>query len=94
MPKSGTFKFHPGAAVALMNSAAVQAEISVLVQAAKRRADSMLPDDAAPFEADVRAGKTRAHGMVKTSSDRGRAGFRNRQAQARSNILLKAGGVG
>lgn len=93
MAKSGTFSIYPAAAVALLNSAAVQAEIGGLVQAAKMRADSMLPPDAAPFEADVQAGKSRAHGMVKTSSDRGRAGFLNRQAQAKSNILLKAVGL-
>ena len=93
MAKSGTFKINPGAAVALLNSAAVQAEIGVLVQAAKMRADSMLPQDAAPFEADTREGETRAHGMVKTSSDGKSPGFRNRQVQARDNILLKAVGL-
>ena len=92
MTKSGTFKIYPAAAVALLNSAAVQAEIGVLVQAANMRADSMLPPDAASFEAYVQAGKSRAHGMVKTSSDHGRSGFRNRQAQAGGNILLKAVG--
>jgi hypothetical protein len=93
MPK-GTFKFAPGAAVRLMNSAATRAELDALAQAVKARADAMLPADAAPFEADVQEGTTRAHAMVKTSSDDGTPGFRNRQAQARGNILLKAGGVG
>lgn len=93
MAQSGKFRFHHGAAAMVMNSPAVQGELDKLAQAAKARADSMLPADAAPFEADTRPGRTRARGMVKTSSDSGRAGFRNRQAQARNNILLKASGA-
>lgn len=93
MAKSGVFRFAPGAAQKLMNSPEIIAEIDQLAQAAKMRADSMLPADAAPFEADVQSGKSRAHGMVKTSSDRGRSGFRNRQAQASGNLLLKAVGL-
>ena len=90
--KPGKFVFAPGAAQKLMNSPEIIAEIDKRAQAAKMRADSMLPADAAPFEADTREGETRAHGMVKTSSDGKSPGFRNRQAQARDNILLKAVG--
>lgn len=92
MAKPGKFVFAPGAAARLMNAPEVVSELDALVQAAKMRADSMLPADAAPFEADTRKGETRAHGMVKTSSAGKSPGFRNRQVQARYNILLKAVG--
>lgn len=92
MTKSGVFHFASGAAQRLMNSPEIVEEIDKRAQAAKMRADSMLPADAAPFEADTREGETRAHGMVKTSSAGKSPGFRNRQAQARDNILLKAVG--
>lgn len=70
----------------------MKAEVDRVVQGIKARADSMLPDGAAPFEADTQEGKRLAHGLVKTSVEDGPAGFLNRQAQAKSNILLKAVG--
>lgn len=88
----GRFKWNPAGYRKANNSPEIRAELDRIVQSAKRRADAMLPADAAPFEADVQEGKRLAHGMVKTSSADGREGFHNRQAQARNNILLKAMG--
>lgn len=76
----------------MLNSPEIQAELQAIVDGIKRRADGMLPDDAAPFDADVEAGQVRAHGMVKTSSADGVPGFRNRAAQSRHNILLRSVG--
>lgn len=90
--KSGKFVWNPAGYRDANNSAEVMAEVDRVTQAIKTRANAMLPPDAAPFEADTQEGKTLAHGLVKTSSDKGREGFRNRQAQARHNILLKAAG--
>lgn len=93
MATTGHFKWNPAGYRAVNNSPEVVAEVDRVVQGIRVRANAMLPDDAAPFEADTQEGKRLAHGMVKTSSNRGRAGFRNRQVQARDNVVLKAVGA-
>lgn len=66
---------------ALLNSEEVQALLLEKAEAIRVEAESQ---SGAVFDADVQAGRNRAHAMVKTTD------FESRLAQARSNVLLKS----
>lgn len=66
---------------AIMNSPDVQSELMSRASAIKGRADSI---GSGTYEADVRAGKNRAHAMVKTTDAMSRA------SNAKHNTLLKS----
>lgn len=86
---AGKFKMNRAGFIAALKSDDVGGVIEAHTQRIKAGAGMVLPADAAPFEADVRVGKNRVRGMVKTSTDRGTPGFRNRQATVTRNALLK-----
>lgn len=71
-------------AKAVMNSAEVQSKLLSMAESIKEQADGM----GGEYAADVRAGRTRAHAMVKTTDARSMA------ANAKHNALLKALGSG
>lgn len=72
-------------AIALMNSAEVQADLLSRAEAIKGRAESF---GSGSYEADVQAGRTRAHAMVKTTDARSMA------SNKKHNSLLKSLGAG
>lgn len=77
-------KINSAAARRLLNSPEIQ---SVLLEHAQRiqgAANSMLGASEDGFTADVRAGKNRAHALVKTG------GAESRRHNSRHNTLLKA----
>lgn len=76
----GRFKWNPGAAAKVMNSAEIQAEILDIAQSAATRASAMTGES---FVADVRPGRNRAHAMAKTTN------YASRRANAKTNALLK-----
>lgn len=73
---------HAGAAE-VMNSAGVQGDLLARAERIKARADGM---GSGTYEADVQAGRNRAHARVKTPS----GDFRTMASQAKHNTLLKS----
>lgn len=82
----GRFKWRPGAAVKVMNSAEIQAELLDIAESIASTASLAVPESLDGYVADVQPGKTRAHAMVKTSD------VMTRRAEAKHNLLLKAAG--
>lgn len=69
------------AAQALLNGAEVQGELLRRAEAIKARADSV---GSGTYAADVRAGKNRAHAMVKTTD------AKSVKSNAKHNTLLRS----
>lgn len=83
MGRNVRFKVNAAGAREVLNSSGVQADLPARARAVKAHAESM---DGGVYEADVRAGKNRAHAMVKTP----RGDFRTMALQAEHNTLLKS----
>lgn len=78
-------KINSSGAREILNSAGVQSDLLHRANGIKRSAESM---GNGTFEADVQAGKCRAHAMVKTTD------IVSIRSNAKNNTLLKAMGSG
>jgi len=79
------FKMNAAGARALMNSSAMQEDLLSRANRIKRRAEGM---GSGSYDADVQAGRNRAHAMVKTTD------MRSIASNAKHNSLLKSIGAG
>lgn len=84
MAKVEKVVMHSQGAIRVMNSSGVQDYLLSLSEEEKRRAESLSKIPGCEYIADVRAGKTRAHSMVKLGNPKAVA------EQKARNTLLKA----
>lgn len=82
MAKKVRVKMNSRGALAILNSPGVQADLLRRAQAIQAGANSTLPGDAAPYDADVQTGR-RARAMVKTTD------AANRRHEGKTNAILK-----
>lgn len=80
-------RINPAGARAVLNSSEVQAELLRRANLVKERAESF---GSGKYEADVQAGKTRAHALIKTLPGRSSEAYRSRRSNAKHNSLSKS----
>lgn len=80
-------RINPAGARAVLNSSEVQAELLRRANLVKERAESF---GSGKYDADVQAGKTRAHALVKTKPGKSSEAYRSRRSNAKHNSIAKS----
>lgn len=80
-------RINSAGARAVLNSSEVQAELLRRAERVRARADSI---GSGKYDADVQAGKTRAHALVKTKPGKSSEAYRSRRSNAKHNSIAKS----